>query len=174
MRLTDGVVDEAEVAIDILLPYANAVDKTAALSLKSSILASSRQIQEALNTIVGALSDLGEMIPRTYDVETRETLVALTLKTIRENSISEVSEFKLIPPEDAAAAIIHFYYMAVQLSHLLHPTVLIIFACKSVMASLKMGWTKFSSFGLAVFAARGVLARDLVDERCVRRVAIHR
>ncbi|EJK66661.1 hypothetical protein THAOC_12399, partial [Thalassiosira oceanica] len=53
------------------------------------------------------------------------------------------------------------------LSHLLHPNVLIIFACKSVMASLKMGCTKFSSFGLAVFAARGVLARDWVDESLV-------
>ena len=55
--------------------------------------------------------------------------------------------------------------MAVRLSHLLHPNMLAIFACKSVMASIKMGWTKFSSFGLAVFAARGVLARGLVDER---------
>ena len=158
-------MDEAKDAIDKLLPFANAIDKMAALSVKGSILASSRQIQEALATIVGALSDLGETIPQTYDDETLERLFAQTLQSVRESSISEGREFKLASPNDAAVPFAHFYNMAVRLSHLLHPNMLAIFACKSVMASIKMGWTKFSSFGLAVFAARGVLARGLVDER---------
>jgi len=161
----DGVLDEAKDAIDTLLPFADAVDKMAALSLKGSILASSRQIQEALATIVGALSDLGETIPQTYDDETLESLFAQTLQSVRDSSISEVREFELASPNDAAIPITHFYSMAIGLSQLLHPNMLAIFACKSVMASIKMGWTKFSSFGLVVFAARGVLARGLVDER---------
>ena len=162
----DGFLDEAKDAIDKLLPFANAIDKMAALSLKGSILASSRQIQEALATIVGALSDLGESIPQKYDEETLESLFAQTLQSVRDSSISEVREFKLASPNDAAVPIIRFYDMAIKLCHLLHPNMLYIFACKSVMASLKMGWTKFSSFGLAVFANH-VQTKGLVDERCV-------
>jgi len=162
----DGVMDEAKDAIDKLLPYADAIDKMAALSLKGSILASSRQIQEALSAIVGVLSDLGETIPQTFDDETLEKIFAHTLQSVRESSISEVRGFKLASPDDAAVPIIRFYDMAVHLSHLLHPNMLDIFACKSVMASLKMGWTKYSSMSLAVFASR-VLVRGLVDERCV-------
>jgi len=160
-------VDEAKDAIDKLLPFANAIDKMAALSVKGSILASSRQIQEALATIVGALSDLGETIPQTYDDETLESLFAQTLQSVRDTSISDVRRFKLASPNDAAVPITRFYDMVVKLSHLLHPNMLAIFACKSVMASMKMGWTKFSSFSLAVFAARVVLPKGLIDERCV-------
>mmetsp|Transcript_14638 Transcript_14638/g.32181 ORF Transcript_14638/g.32181 Transcript_14638/m.32181 type:complete len:1260 (-) Transcript_14638:9-3788(-) len=159
----NGVMDEAKDAIDKLLPYANAIDKMAALSLKGSILASSRQIQEALATIVGVLSDLGETIPQTFDDETLELLFAQTLQSIRENSISEVRKFKLASPNDEAVPIIRFYDMAVHLSHLLHTNMLDIFACKSVMASMKVGWTKCSCFSLAVFGSRA-LVRGLVDE----------
>ena len=161
-------MEEAKDAIDKLLPYANAIDKMAALSLKGSILASSRQIQEALATIVGVLSDLGETIPQTFDDETLERIFAQTLQNIRESSISGW-EFKLASPSDVAVPIIRFYDMAVHLSHLLHTNMLDIFACKSVMASIKLGWTKCSCFSLAVFASRA-LVRDLVDERCASSV----
>ncbi|EJK68490.1 hypothetical protein THAOC_10320 [Thalassiosira oceanica] len=135
----------------------------AALSLKGSILGKSRQLQEALATVVGALSDLGETIPQTFDDETLERLFAHTLQSVRESSISEVQEFKLASPDDAAVPINRFYDLAVKLSHLLDPNMLEIFACKSVIASMRFGWTKFSCFGLAVFAAR-VQVRGMFDE----------
>ena len=92
----DGVLDEAKDAIDTLLPFADAVDKMAALSLKGSILASSRQIQEALATIVGALSDLGETIPQTYDDETLESLFAQTLQSVVRESSQNVGSLNLL------------------------------------------------------------------------------
>ena len=96
LRLLDGVVDEAKDAIDKLLPFADAIDKMAALSVKGSILASSRQIQEALATIVGALSDLGETIPQTYDDETLESLFAQTLQSVVRESSQNVGSLNLL------------------------------------------------------------------------------